>query len=227
MSRGRRTINIEPYKDELVNKYRSGTSFKDLVKWLKDDKNTKIEMRSLARRFSDWNVPKRKVWITESDDQDKLKEVMHPLVLQKLDDDKIVEQMKEQGFNVTMYHVCKLRKEMGMRRRHDPSVECDVCKKQGRYPKQGCPHQNKHQVKPQRKSAEVSKSLREEVKALKKQVRDLESETKRKDREHERLQKEIEKLKDDLKSATWQQQLLGATVPDQAQYEQYPESSRW
>jgi len=68
MSRGRRTINIEPYKDELVDKYQSGISFKDLVKWLKDDKNTKMEIRSLARRFSDWNVPKRKVWITELDD---------------------------------------------------------------------------------------------------------------------------------------------------------------
>jgi len=224
MPRGRKAINIEPYRDELTEKYQSGMSFKDMVKWLKEDKQTKIEVRSLIRRFSDWNVSKRKVWITEADDQEKLKVAVHPLVLQKLDDDEIVERLKQQGFDVTLYHVCKLRKEMGLRRRHDPGVDCDVCKKQGRYPKQGCPHQNQHQITPQRKSAEVSKSLRVEVKMLKRQVREMETETKRKDVERDRLQKEVERLKEGLKNVTWQQQL---TIPDQVQYEQYPERSRW
>lgn len=224
---GRKPIDLEPYKDELIEKHRAGTTLPKLVKWLKEDMQVKIEVRSLGRRFTEWGVPKRRVWLAGTDQGEKLKEAMLPLILQKLDDDKIFEQLKAQGFQVSMWHVSNLRKEMGMRRRHDRGGNCEACKKQGRYPKEACPHQAEHAQIPQRKPAEVSKALREEVKALKKQIRDMQAESKKKEKEHEKLQKENEKLKEELRNANWRQQFLDPAITNRQQYEQYPEPPRW
>lgn len=230
---GRPYVDLTAYKDDLIQMYQSGMPNKDIVKWLKEEKQVKVEIRSLTRRFGEWEVPKKRIWMADTVDVDKLKEALYPLVLQKLDDDKILGQLIEQGFKVSIWHVRRLRKDMGLRRRHDPNVSCEVCKNQGRYPKEGCPHQSQHQSTPQRKPAEVSKSLREEVKALKKQMRDMQSETKKKEKEQEqlqeKLQKENETLKEQLKNAAWPQQqpFIDPALSNPSQYGQYPEPSRW
>jgi len=200
MPAGRPRKGVDEYRDEIIAKYEAGIEMKGLLKFLKEEKGVDCTERTLNRRIVEWDVPRKRIWLKlDSDQVERLKTDIRTLILQRLDDKQIVTKLNEQGYNVTKHHVVTFRKELGMRRRHDPKVDCQICKQQGRYPKESCEHQIQH-VGKQRKSAEVSKELREELKELKKQMRLL-------TKQNRQLQGENQELKQNMNNSPWHQPL--------------------
>jgi len=206
MPAGRPRKGVDEHRDEIIAKYEAGLEMKGLLKFLKEEKGVDCTERTLNRRIVEWDVPRKRIWLKlGSTEVEKLKTDIRALILQRLDDKQIVQKLNEQGYHVTKHHVVTFRKELGMRRRHDPKTDCQTCKQQGRYPKESCEHQIQHLEK-QRKSAEVSKGLREELNSLKKQMRTL-------TKQNQQLQREVQELKQNPENTPWHQQLDAGWPP--------------
>lgn len=120
-------IDIEPYKDELIDLVQCddghGYTYEELRDWLFDEHNISIQPRTIRRRFAEWGV--RKLNKNASDSSyDEIKRHIWTLFFDVgLNDIEILRVLNRQGFNIRYKKLRTFRFQLGLKRRLDDPHE--------------------------------------------------------------------------------------------------------
>jgi hypothetical protein len=112
-------IDIEPYKDELIDLVQCddghGYTYEELRDWLFDEHNISIQPRTIRRRFAEWGV--RKLNKNASDSSyDEIKRHIWTLFFDVgLNDIEILRVLNRQGFNIRYKKLRTFRFQLGLK----------------------------------------------------------------------------------------------------------------
>jgi hypothetical protein len=111
---GRRKVNIEPFKNDLVRWFKDGLTFDELSQHLKDIYYVELSGRSIKKRMQKWNIFKR----GRSDNSETLRARI-TYIFYKFggSDEDIQEMLEKDGFAITIRGVMDIRKSASMYRR--------------------------------------------------------------------------------------------------------------
>jgi hypothetical protein len=118
---GRRKVDIEPFKDDLVRWFKDGLTFDELSQYLKGTHHVELSGGSIKKRMQKWNIFKR----GRSDDSEILRARI-AYIFYELggSDEDIQEMLEENGFAITIRGMMDIRKSAGMYRRTiDPAED--------------------------------------------------------------------------------------------------------
>ena len=112
---GRKAIDLEPYREYIVEQIMGRTPVKTVAKLLKENFEVKVCERTLFNRFKDWGVSQniRLVW------SEGLVERLNELYFKEsLNNEMILKQLVSEGFVLSKWHVVQLEHTVGIYRRH-------------------------------------------------------------------------------------------------------------
>jgi hypothetical protein len=112
---GRPKVDLEPYQDELVHLYHEDLSFDQMATYLHDEHRISVTGRTVKRRFQGWNIQKRQAPPVISDDLCRRIKVLFFKV--GLKDKELLYVLKREGFNISKWHLVKLRFQLNLQRR--------------------------------------------------------------------------------------------------------------
>jgi Clr5 domain len=115
---GRAAIDLEAYREYIVQQITGGTTVKRVVEILERKFGVETSERTLYRRFKEWDVKQniRLVW------SDELFKRLNELYFQdSFDNEKILKQLVEEGFVLSKWHVVQLEHVVGIYRRNSVS----------------------------------------------------------------------------------------------------------
>lgn len=112
---GRRPIDLEPFREYIVEQIFSGTTVERVVELLDRRCGVKVSESTLYRRFKDWDVSQnvRLVW-----SESLVKRLNELYFHESFDNDMILKQLTEEGFVLSKWHVVQLEHTIGIYRRH-------------------------------------------------------------------------------------------------------------
>ncbi|RDL37487.1 Uncharacterized protein BP5553_04920 [Venustampulla echinocandica] len=114
--RGRpQTTTLEPYKDEIVKLFlEDDLAIIDIARKLNLQHGLDISERTISRRLTSWNIPRRKIRGPPSQELcDRL--LFH--YNRNLNDDQMNTELRNEGFEITVSKLVRVRQKMGLKRR--------------------------------------------------------------------------------------------------------------
>jgi hypothetical protein len=107
-------IDLEPYKESIIDAYQSGSKRAEIVKFMFDHYAVEISVRTLATRLKTWDIfVQRRV-----QDTPNLRARIAALFYEScLSDEIILRALHVEGFTITLWSLIRLRKTMGIKRR--------------------------------------------------------------------------------------------------------------
>lgn len=114
--RGRpQTTTLEPYKDEIVKLFlEDDLPIIDIARNINLQHGLDISERTVSRRLTSWNIPRRKIRGPPSQElRDRL--LFH--YNKNLNDDQISTELRNEGFDITVSKLVRVRQNMGLKRR--------------------------------------------------------------------------------------------------------------
>lgn len=120
--RGRKTINLEPYKDEIILLYSSSTSVDSIRTSLQEKYNLQISKRTLESRLQQWEIRRQDRTITSNP---LLHARIRVLFFQVgLEDKELLSVLQKEGFFIFSRTLRRLRTQLGLFRRvRDPLAQ--------------------------------------------------------------------------------------------------------
>lgn len=114
--RGRPQITpLDEYKDEIIKLFsEDDLSIIDIARRLNTDYSLDISERTISRRLTAWEVPRKKQRVVPTQE-------LHDRVLfhynKNLNDEQITRELATEGFEINPRNLARLRQKLGMRRR--------------------------------------------------------------------------------------------------------------
>ncbi len=113
--RGRpQTTPLEPYKDLIVELFAQNTPIIDIARRLNLEHGLDISERTISRRLTSWDIPRKKTRISVTQD---LQERIEFHYNKNLNDEQITAALVEEGFQIKVRNLARMRQKLGMRRR--------------------------------------------------------------------------------------------------------------
>jgi hypothetical protein len=112
--RGRPKVDLEIYRDELQSLYEHGVSIQHISE-IFAERDIKIPVRTIKRRFKEWHIRKRLPPIDVSDDLKRRIQVLFFEV--GLEDDDMLHVLQQEGFQIGRQTLVRTRYQMNLRRR--------------------------------------------------------------------------------------------------------------
>ena len=110
----RPTIDLEPYKAQIIELYQNNNSSADIASFLWQNFEVKVGERTIKRRLQTWEQRKRHV----TNDTPELQLRITSLFVECcLKNDDILEVLKAEGYQAVKDRVVRIRKELGRQRR--------------------------------------------------------------------------------------------------------------
>lgn len=110
-------IDLDQYRSFIIDQYQQNISLVQILKTLKDEYNCFITDKTLSRRLRQWNIPIRQTRTIDDDQlRDRIKEIYFTV---GLSDQDMVQQLRREGFQISLRGVRRLRKSVGIFRRLD------------------------------------------------------------------------------------------------------------
>ena len=114
MPAGRPSKGLENFKDEILNRVRiEKWKQQDIVDWLADNHDIKINIRTLGRCLKNWDALQQDRTV---DTEDLRKRINFLLREWRLSDEKRLKMLQEEGFKITARGFVRIRKELGFKR---------------------------------------------------------------------------------------------------------------
>ncbi|KAF2796715.1 hypothetical protein K505DRAFT_359073 [Melanomma pulvis-pyrius CBS 109.77] len=111
---GRRAINIQPHKEELVGLFHEGLTYEQLRTWLANTHHVTASLRTIKTWFKRWKVTRR----LPTGIEDRIKRRIQVLFFEVgLEDHEILEVLRGEGHTIGKYTVTRLRLELGLQKR--------------------------------------------------------------------------------------------------------------
>jgi uncharacterized protein len=114
--RGRPEVtSLEPFKDQVIKLFsEDNVPIIDIARRLNLDHGLDISERTISRRLTAWNVPRKKLRLAATQDlRDRI--VYH--YNKNLNDEQIAAALVSEGFEIKARNLARLRQKLGMRRR--------------------------------------------------------------------------------------------------------------
>src|SRR5579871_2304016 len=109
-------INLGPYMNEIVQQREEGVPFHDIVDNLMGQHGIKISERTLKRHCQQWGVPMANICLNEEEEEAIRDKIEIYITRDCHTDQEALRHLLKDGHNVNLWHVQKLRKNLGYRR---------------------------------------------------------------------------------------------------------------
>ena len=109
------TVSLDPYKDIIIQLFlEQDQPLIDIARHLNLTHGLDISERTISRRLTAWNVPRKK---TRAPVSQELRDRLLYHYNRNLTDEQIATELEKEGFDVKSRNLSRLRQKMGMRRR--------------------------------------------------------------------------------------------------------------
>lgn len=117
---GRKSKGVEAFRDEIIDQIHTRNwRQKDVIKWLADNQDIRIDRVTLSRYLGKWDAAQRETTI----ETEELRQRIHFMFCTLgAKDNEMLNDLKTEGHTVTLRGLVRIRKELGLRRL-DPSAE--------------------------------------------------------------------------------------------------------
>ena len=121
-NRGRKAIDLEPYRDEIISLYSSSTSVNSIRTSLQEKYNLQISKRTLENRLQQWEIRRQDRTIASNP---LLHARIRVLFFQVgLEDKELLSVLQKDGFYISSRTLERLRTQLGLFRRvRDPLAQ--------------------------------------------------------------------------------------------------------
>jgi hypothetical protein len=109
-------INLNPYMNEIVQQREEGVPLYEIVDNLMEQHGIKISERTLIRHCQQWGVPVTYIRLNEEEEEAIRNKLEIYITRDCYTDQEALRHLLKDGHNVTLWHVQKLRKNLGYRR---------------------------------------------------------------------------------------------------------------
>lgn len=111
----RQTIDLESYKDEVLELHQEGHAAAQIANYLRDTFQIRVATRTIERRLQSWNVTTKRI---KTDDSPELRARIAVLFFQcGCNDEEILLFLKQEGYSIGRWGLIRIRKELGITRR--------------------------------------------------------------------------------------------------------------
>lgn len=119
----RPVTDLEVFRYDLILLFETGSTYNDLVNWLKQEQNFSVGLRTLKRRFNEWGIQKNQDWVSFINSPDLQELVLHFFFERGLNDVEMLHALQHSGFSISGRILRATRLQMGLRRRLDDEQE--------------------------------------------------------------------------------------------------------
>jgi hypothetical protein len=123
---GRRKIDLEPFRNEIIDLYKRGFTSTDISDKLRQQHDIHVTYRTIQRRLKDWEIPDRRYELKETDE---LKELVTTFFQIGFNDNEIHEVLQEKGYKIGLSGLSSFRRRLGLKRRIN-AAEFEAAKQQ-------------------------------------------------------------------------------------------------
>ena len=109
-------INLDSYMDEIMQQRADGVPLSDIVDNLMKQYGIKTSERTLKRRFQQWGLPPIIIHLDEEEEEAIRNKLEIYITRDCHTDQEALRHLLKDGHQVTLWHVQKLRKNLGYRR---------------------------------------------------------------------------------------------------------------
>ena len=107
------SIDLELYKDEIVDLFSNGKTVSDILKFLSSAYEVQIGKRTLERRLQLWKATVR----SQTQDTPVLRTRIQELFRNGLSEVELLHILREEGHQIGKYSLVRIREELGLKRR--------------------------------------------------------------------------------------------------------------
>ena len=107
------TIDLKPFKGLITTWFHDGLTSEDIAKKLTNEHNTRCAPRTIKRRLAEWGTTKRK----RIQETAALRLKIASMFYMNFPDDIIVRALNEEGYQIGLTTVARIRKAQGCKRR--------------------------------------------------------------------------------------------------------------
>jgi hypothetical protein len=109
-------VDLDPYFDEIVQQHEEGVPFGDIVDNLMARYGIRTSERTLRRRCQQWGLPLTFVHLNEEEEEAIRDKIEIYITRNCHTDQETLRHLLKDGHHVTLWHVQRLRKNLGYRR---------------------------------------------------------------------------------------------------------------
>jgi len=113
---GSGVADLDPYFDEIARQREEGVPFVDIVDNLVNQYGIKTSVRTLRRRCQQWGLPSTSVHLNEEEEETIRDKIEVYVTRDCHTDQEALRHLLKDGHRVTLWHVQRLRKNLGYRR---------------------------------------------------------------------------------------------------------------
>jgi hypothetical protein len=113
---GSGVADLDPHFDEIVRQHEEGVPFVDIVDNLVNQYGIKTSVRTLQRRCQQWGLPSTSVHLNEEEEEIIRDKIEVYITRDCHTDQEALRHLLKDGHRVTLWHVQRLRKNLGYRR---------------------------------------------------------------------------------------------------------------
>jgi hypothetical protein len=109
-------INLDSYMDEIVRQHEEGVPLSNIVDNLMKQHSVRTSERTLKRRFQQWGLSQTNVYLNE-EEEEAIRDKLEIYITRDCHtDQEALRHLLKDGHRVTLWHVQRLRKNLGYRR---------------------------------------------------------------------------------------------------------------
>jgi Clr5 domain len=116
------SIDLNPYKDEIIHLLFSGTTISDVTVHLQRTYKLQVNPRTLRRRLKTWNVVVR----PQTQDTPALRSRITELFFNGLDETQLLRALQQEDYQIGKYSLVRIREELGLKRYLRTTKEQDI-----------------------------------------------------------------------------------------------------
>jgi hypothetical protein len=113
---GSGVADLDPRFDEIIRQHEEGVPFVDIVDNLVNQYGIKTSVRTLQRRCQQWGLPSTSVHLNEEEEEIIRNKIEVYITRDCHTDQEALRHLLKDGHRVTLWHVQRLRKNLGYRR---------------------------------------------------------------------------------------------------------------
>lgn len=114
---GRRRLDLESYRDEIIDLYKRGLTSHDICDTLHQRHDVRVTYRTVQRRLKDWQIPDKRRELKETDE---LKELVTKYFRAGFNDNDIHQVLEKKGYKIGLSGLASFRRRLGLKRRINP-----------------------------------------------------------------------------------------------------------
>jgi hypothetical protein len=110
------TINLDSHMDEIISQREEGVPLGDIIDNLMKQYSIRVSERTLKRRFQQWGLSQQHIHLNEEEEEAIRNKLEIYITRDCHTDQEALRHLLKDGHHVTLWHIQRLRKNLGYRR---------------------------------------------------------------------------------------------------------------